>query len=332
MKEKTFNATERAETRAPEKISIIVPVYKVEKYLERCVVSLCRQTHKELEIILVDDGSPDGSGKMCDAMARQDARIRVIHKKNGGLSDARNAGIDLATGAYVAFVDSDDWYDPTMLATLYGLCRETGAEIAECSYRNIYEGKVQVEGACSGEVMEFTPMQAIECNLDWRYCKVVAWNKLYRRDVVGDIRFPVGKLHEDEFTTHLFYLAAKKIVYVDAALVNYERRNAGSITSSFKPKNLDACEAFRSKVHLVWRTPELAPIDLKMCNNHCYVLLDYIEKCEKSWPDCAEIKNAVRGAYEDFEQFKARGVNAGYIQRLEALFKKYSAILTDKAV
>ena len=280
-----------------KKISVIIPVYKVEAYLERCVTSLFHQTYSNLEIILVDDGSPDRSGEICDKLAQQDPRIRVLHKKNGGLSDARNAGIEMSTGDYIAFLDSDDWVDPNMLELLYRLCEENNAGISECSYRSIYQDAVLAETSCSGAMMEFTPAQAIECNLDWKYCKPVAWNKLYRRDVVGDIRYPVGKLHEDEFTTHLFYLASNKIMYADVALVNYERRNLGSITASFKPKNMEACEAFREKVHLVWSRPELKDIDQKMCNNYCYVLLDRIKLCEKAHPDCQELKDTIIHAY-----------------------------------
>ena len=313
-----------------KKISVIVPVYKVEAYLERCVHSLCRQTYTNLEIILVDDGSPDRSGQMCDMLALQDNRIRVIHKKNGGLSDARNAGIEQATGDYIAFVDSDDWYDPGMLRILYTLCEENDAEIAECSYRNIYHDRVQAETGCSGAVMEMTPVQAIESNLDWKYCKPVAWNKLYRRDIVGQIRYPVGKLHEDEFTTHLFYLAAKKIMYVDIAMVNYERRNLGSITATFKPKNLEKCEAFREKVHMVWNHHELQNIDKKMCNNYCYVLLDCVKKCEESYSNSDEFKKTICDAYEDFEELKKHGIEEGYVSQLYTLFNKYQTILIKK--
>ena len=310
-----------------KKISVIVPVYKVEAYLERCVNSLVQQTYKNLEIILVDDGSPDNSGKICDRLAEQDSRIQVIHKVNGGLSDARNVGIEAATGDYIAFIDSDDWYDPTMLEMLYGLAEEHNAEIAECSYRSIYDGRVQAETSCSGAVMEFTPAQAIESNLDWKFCKPVAWNKLYRADIVGDIRYPVGKLHEDEFTTHLFYLAAKKIVYVDIAMVNYERRNVGSITASFKPKNLESCEAFRAKVHLIWADPALEELNKKACNNYCYVLLERVAMCEKTFPDCEELKQTIRNVYDDFEKLKESGIEVDYVNRLEALFKKYKNIL-----
>lgn len=310
-----------------KKISVIVPVYKVEAYLERCVRSICRQSYTNLEIILVDDGSPDNSGKMCDELAQQDERIHVIHKKNGGLSDARNAGIERAAGEYIAFIDSDDWFDPTMLEVLYTLCEKNNAGIAECSYRSIYADHVQAETSCSGAIMEFTPMRAIESNLDWKYCKPVAWNKLYRRDVIGDTRYPVGKLHEDEFTTHLFYLAANKIMYVDIALMNYERRNLGSITASFRPKNLEVCEAFLSKANLIMEKPELKEIAPKACNNYCYILLDRIKQCEKEYPDCEELKNTIRDAYHNFEKLKKNGIEKYYVSELYTLFERYRSIL-----
>lgn len=313
-----------------KKISVIVPVYKVEAYLERCVRSLCRQTYTNLEIILVDDGSPDRSGEMCDQMALEDPRISVIHKRNGGLSDARNSGIEQATGEYIAFVDSDDWYDPSMLRILYELCEKNEAGIAECSYRSYFQGRIEAETKCSGMVLEMTPVQAIESNLDWKYCTAVAWNKLYRRDVIGSIRYPVGKIHEDEFTTHLFYLAAGKIMYVDLALVNYERRNLGSITAVFRPKNLEVCEAFREKVHFVWENPELQSIDQKMCNNYCFVLLECVKKCEAAHPGCKELKKTILAVHEDFENLKSHGIGEPYINELNALFEKYSELFAEK--
>lgn len=306
-----------------DKISVVIPVYKVEKYLERCVNSVRNQSYENLEIVLVDDGSPDHSGEICDKLAKDDKRIKVIHKENGGLSDARNAGIEAATGDYVAFIDSDDWYDPDMLALLHRLSREHNAEIAECSYRSVWKDCIRAETNCSGRVFEFTPAQAIESNLDWKYCKPVAWNKLYRADVIGTTRYPVGKLHEDEFTTHLFYLAAKKIVYVDVALLNYERRNLGSITASFKPKNLDACEAFLQKTKLTWERPDLAEIAKKAGDNYAYVLLDRVEKCEQTCPDCPELKQTLSQAEEAFEGLKVHGLEKSYIRRMTELFTKY---------
>ena len=305
-----------------KKISVIVPIYNVEKYLGRCVRSLCNQTHTNLEILLVDDGSPDCSGIMCDEFALQDPRIRVIHKKNGGLSDARNAGIEQATGDYIAFLDSDDWVDPTWLETLYKLCESYDAEIGECSYRNYFPGSIREETTCSGEIFEFTPVQAMESNLDWKYCKPVAWNKLYRRDIVGDIRYPVGKIHEDEFTTHHFYLAATKIVYVDISLINYERRNLGSITASFKLKNLASCEAFRERLHLIWSRPDLASIEKKMQDAYLWMVFDRLEKCRQFNLDGPEVTNVIQNLLEDLPLLKAHGLDQPTIERIEALGKK----------
>lgn len=310
-----------------KRVSIIVPVYNVESYIERCANSLCNQTYTNIEIILVDDGSTDHSGRICDMLACKDDRIRVIHKKNGGLSDARNAGIEEAKGGYIAFIDSDDWCDPDMIKILFELCQHYDAGIAECSYRNIYQNYTIAETSCNGAIMEFTPVQAIESNLDWKYCKPVAWNKLYRKDIIGEIRYPVGKLHEDEFTTHLFYLAAKKIVYLDVALLNYERRNAGSITSSFRPKNLDACEAFREKVHLVWKTPELQKIDKKACNCYCSVFFERVALCEAAYPGCHELITAVRNIHKDYEALKMHGIDKCYIEKLDILFERYHDVL-----
>lgn len=314
-----------------KKISVVVPVYKVEKYLERCVRSICRQTFENLEILLVDDGSPDNSGLMCDRFAEFDRRIRVIHKKNGGLSDARNAGIEQASGDYIAFVDSDDWLDPTMLSVLYTICERHDAGIAECSYRSIFPEYTQTETNCTGAVMEFTPIQAIESNLDWKYCKPVAWNKLYRREIIGDIRYPYGKIHEDEFTTHLFYLSAKKIVYLDMALYNYERRNLGSITASFNLRSLDSCEAFRRKVHLVWERPELLELDEKMCNSYCYVLFDKLQKCREGNLSGPELTQTVYNALADRQELKEHGINQEYIEQFDALYAEYGEEF-DKAV
>ena len=125
----------------------------------------------------------------------------------------------------------------------------------------------------------------------------------------------------------MYYLAAQKIVYVDIALVNYERRNAGSITTNFRPKNLEACEAFREKIHLIWSRPELQEIDKKACNNYCYVLLDRIALCEASFPDCEALRDSIRCAYEDYEKLKEHGIDECYIVKLDALFEKYKNVL-----
>ena len=312
----------KTEELSMDKISVIIPVYKVENYLERCVRSVCNQTYPELEILLIDDGSPDRSGEICDVLAGQDARIRVIHKSNGGLSDARNAGIDASTGDWLAFVDSDDWLDPRMLEIPKIQAEKYGAEIAECSYRNLYKEMVKEETSCSGNVIVATPVEAIEGNLDWKNFKPVAWNKLYRADIVGRIRYPKGKLHEDEFTTHKFYLAAKKIVYVDVSGYNYDRRREGSITAKFSLRNLDACQAYHEKTNAVCHTPELAPIRQKMCDTYCWTLFDCLAKCADAGLSGPELDRTLADAMADRPMLEENGLNQLYRECFRVLEKK----------
>lgn len=302
-----------------DKISVIVPVYNVEEYLERCVCSICNQTYQELEILLVDDGSTDRSGALCDELSKRDSRIRVLHKKNGGLSDARNAGMDAAVGQYIAFVDSDDWIDPYMLELLHNLCVTYGAEISECSYRNIYADYIREETLCSGQILEATPVEAIEGNLNWRYFKPIACNKLYRMDVTDGIRYPVGKLHEDEFTTHKFYLAAHKIVYTDVSAYNYEHRRESSITASFRLNNLDNCQAFHEKVHLVWQRPDLATLDRKMCSVYCYTLFTGLSKCAANGLRGEKLDKTLQMALEDRPELERHGIDDIYRRCFAAL-------------
>ena len=300
-------------------ISVIVPVYNVEPYLRRCVQSLLRQTYSNLEILLMDDGSTDRSGVLCDELADTDSRIRVIHQSNGGLSHARNRGMELAAGEYIAFLDSDDWADPTWLETLHRLCISHNAQIAECSYRNMLPQVVTAEGVCSGGVMEFTPMQAMECNLKWQHCKPVAWNKLYRRDITEGIRFPVGKYHEDEFTTHLFYLAAEKIVYGDIALVNYERRNPSSITARFTLRNLDACQALRQRLHLIWGRPDLAPIAERAANVYLWTVFDRWEQCRLHGLTGDTVTRTIHDLLEDYPLLLLHPFDRSYIPAIRTL-------------
>ena len=178
-------------------ISIIVPVYQVEPYLNRCVRSLLEQTYTDLEIILVDDGSPDGCPALCDAWAGKDARVRVIHKPNGGLSDARNAGLTAASGEEIAFVDSDDWVDPDMLERLHNQMEETGADLAACGVTWEYPGG-HSEVPHPLEDRLYTGRKAImRAYIQTCMVRTTVWNKLYRRAVVD-----LSLIHISEPTRH----------------------------------------------------------------------------------------------------------------------------------
>lgn len=226
-----------------ECISVIIPVYKVEAYLDECLRSVLGQTYPHLEIILVDDGSPDRCGAMCDAWAAKDSRIKVIHKKNGGLSDARNTGLDIATGDYISFVDSDDWIEPQFCETLLAALQKEGADVCACSIRSCFPDRAELWGCPSYAVT--TPVETLAMLYRDTAYPVSAWNKLYRRELWDGLRFPVGKLCEDAFTTYLLVHRARKIVQLPQALYGYRIRPDSIMTSSFTPKKLDEEEAWR---------------------------------------------------------------------------------------
>ena len=218
-------------------ISVIIPVYKVEKYLCRCVDSVLEQTYTNMEIILVDDGSPDNCPVMCDEYARQDSRVKVIHQENAGLSGARNAGIDMAQGQWLAFVDSDDYLAADLLERLYQACVDTGSSLSVCRWEYVRGETIPEHG--TGETRVYTGREML-ANLyvpDGAYF-VVAWNKLYRKELFEDIRYPLGRIHEDEATTYRIYDKVKKAAYVDRSLYGYFVTPV-SITRGFNPKRMD---------------------------------------------------------------------------------------------
>lgn len=310
-----------------EKISVIVPVYKVEKYLDRCIESIIKQTYKNLEIILVDDGSPDRCGEICDSYSNKDGRIKVIHKTNGGLSDARNVGIEAASGNYISFIDSDDWIDKDMLELLYKMIKKHDADIAECSYRNYYKDCVKEETFCTAEQIVGDNIFALQGMLDWKYFKAVAWNKLYRRSVIGDIRYPKGKLHEDEFTTYKYFYEAKKLVYIDVSKYNYDRSRTDSITGDkFRIQNLDACEALRERIDF-FQAHNLNSLEEKLNNTYLWILFDRLDACIEEKIEGEPINRLVEKAQKDVEVFRERPCLPEYYNKLVVLsqgFEEYT--------
>ena len=187
-------------------ISIIIPVYKVEKYLEKCIQSVINQTYENLQIILVDDGSPDNCGKICDEYAKKDHRIEVIHKSNGGLSDARNKGLEIAKGEYIGFVDSDDYIESDMYEVLYNLLKQYNADVSICNFYTVSQGKTAIKNANNG-IKEYNRIEILKEILLDNNIQSYAWNKLYKKELFDEIKYPVGKKYEDIGTT--FYLLEK---------------------------------------------------------------------------------------------------------------------------
>lgn len=232
-----------------EKISVIVPVYKVEQYLDRCVESIAGQTYRNLEIILVDDGSPDSCPFLCDNWASKDERIKVIHKANGGLSDARNAGLKIATGKYVSFVDSDDWLMPGFFEIMMSVLEETNSDIVECGASYIDERGNQLRcRSIEKEREELNRVMAIKRLLKEDGVYQTVWNKIYRREVIGDITFEKGKLHEDDYWTYQIFDRASKVTVINQPLYCYFQRSDSIMGVGYRLKNLDGIEARHRQV------------------------------------------------------------------------------------
>lgn len=224
-------------------ISIIVPIYNVELYLRKCINSIRNQTYKNIEIILVDDGSPDNCGKICDEYKQKDNRIKVIHKKNGGLSEARNYGIEISTGDYILFVDSDDYIANNMCQILLEKAQRYKADIVSCNLEEVYEdGTYKInKQAINTKEQVFSNLEMIGTYFfDDTIDTNVVWNKLYARKLFfGEhkLRFPVGRLHEDNYTIYKLYYYANKVVVIDDVLYYYLRRS-NSITGKPSYKNI----------------------------------------------------------------------------------------------
>ncbi len=219
-----------------ELVSIIIPIYNVEDYLERCLNSVVNQTYKNLEIILVNDGSTDRCKKICDDYQKKDDRIKVIHKENGGLSDARNAGIEIAKGEYISFIDSDDYVSNDYIEYMYNMIKNTSSKLAICGVKEVWAHTTIVEEAHT-KSESLTAKQTLRNLLLDQGIEICAYAKLYHRDLFKEIRFPKGKVYEDSAVMYKLIMLADKIVYGDKKCYYYIARN-GSI-SKHKDFNLN---------------------------------------------------------------------------------------------
>ncbi len=240
-------------------ISVIIPVYKVEKYMDKCIQSVVNQTYKDLEVILVDDGSPDSCPRKCDEWGKEDQRIRVLHKKNGGLSDARNRGIDIASGEYIAFVDSDDWIAPTMFEQMYQKISENDADMAICRYKKIFDDGHSEECAPFGKADRVLDTRdALTLLLEDSVITSHVWRKLYKRELITPNLFPVGKYYEDVFIMPELIMKSKKVVCMNEVFYYYRQNNDGILGSNSVRVNSDYCEALEYNVKMIENAfPEL---------------------------------------------------------------------------
>lgn len=243
-----------------ELISIVIPVYNVEKYLHRCLDSVKYQTYSELQIILVDDGSTDSSGKILDEYAQSDERFIVIHKENGGLSDARNEGMKHIHGQFFCFIDSDDFVHPSFIEVLYKTIKKWNAKIAICERLEVIEESddyielLKNNGNKINDIDTYNERTLIGTNVFIELYKqdsvdfIVAWNKLYSSDLIDVLSFPIGKIHEDEFAIPKTLYNADIIVYKKIPLYYYIRRSGSITVSKFDEKQLQLEEALMERV------------------------------------------------------------------------------------
>lgn len=232
-------------------ISVIVPIFKVEQYLNRCIESLVYQTYSNLEIIVVDDGSPDNCPQMCDGWAIKDNRIKVIHKENGGLSDARNAGMQVATGDVISFIDSDDWIDLNAFEVMFNIMQDDESDIVSCGVNWVNEdGKlIRTESVIKHEILN--SHDAMRDLLHDGKLKEHVWNKLYRRNVIENIPFEKGKYHEDVFWSYQVIGKARSISVIPDSYYNYVQRADSIMGERYSPKRLDALDATKLRCEYI---------------------------------------------------------------------------------
>ncbi|MBO0962931.1 glycosyltransferase, partial [Neobacillus sp. MM2021_6] len=249
------------------KISIIVPVYKVEPYIRKCVDSILAQTLTDFELILVDDGSPDKCGEICDEYASKDSRVIVVHKENGGLSSARNAGLEKAKGDYIGFVDSDDWIEPDMYELLYDMCIKNNCEIANCTSVIYFKNKTVKNGAHSLTIHDKT--QAMKAMLEGKLYDEVVWTKLIKRSLLKEIRFPVGLIYEDTAITYKLIHKSNRICCIGAPKYHYIKRENSTMDHAIKNIRIDGVLIYDEMFKFIEKNyPELRNlVTLKLANS-----------------------------------------------------------------
>ncbi len=296
-------------------ISVIVPIYKVEDYLCRCIDSILHQTYSNIEIILVNDGSPDNCPAICNEYAVKDNRIKVVHKENGGLSDARNAGMREATGEYISFVDSDDYISSDYLETLLNTIIAENSDIVECGVVKFYEDNNFDKYSDNLNVINFSTADGLSSLIEENHFHQHVWNKLYKASLVLDTPFVVGKLNEDEFWTYQVFGQAKKVTKINKTMYYYFQRNNSIMGNSYNLRRLDALEGkYNRQIYIEKHFPELifqAKVDLyiscifayqsvlkymsgKNKNKASKIIKNYKKQCNLSFADIKKINGSVK--------------------------------------
>lgn len=317
-----------------ELISIVIPVYNVEKYLDKCLDSVVNQTYKNIEIILVNDGSTDNSPLISQKYAESDSRIKLIHKKNGGLSDARNAGIDIAIGKYITFIDSDDYIEKDYVEYLFNLLIKNKADLSCCQKIEVddndkfirrldkYDFKI-VEGK-SNCMRTFLSNEGLDN---------FAWGKLYLKEMFKDIRYPFGKLYEDVFTTHKIIAKCNKIVIGDRSKYIYRIRKTSITREIFSLKQLDQIKAYKDRTNFIRiNYPELIDLSSKgivFATNQMVLKLASLHKLNIN--NYTKLLKEFQNNYRLYEKAFLRS-KSGFLAKLFSLFAYLNIRITIKSL
>ena len=315
---------------ASPEISVIVPVYKVEAYLDRCVDSILGQDFADLEILLIDDGSPDNCGAMCDAYAAQDSRVRVIHRENGGLSAARNTGIEAARGEYLCFIDSDDFIEPAMLSTLYDLLHTYQADHAVCGIYNCYKSHKTAQFS-ENATFVCTGTEALDLTLQGNRIPGSICNKLIHRGCFRELRFQEGRTYEDAFLTPDLLLHSKKVVVTTTPLYNYWHREDSITTHPFTHRSMDIIDAYQYTLSVVKEhCPQLLPqADFRLQWAHFVVLDRMMQQPDyKCFPEHSQVVGFLKKNWREIARSpyfrKGRRLAAVALHLSESLYYRMS--------
>ena len=276
-----------------ELISIIVPVYNVEKYIKECIESILCQTYTNFELILIDDGSKDKSGQICDEYAKRDNRIIVIHKQNEGLSKTRNRGIDIAKGSYISFIDSDDYVEKNFLEELYHLIKENDTQVAQCGFVNIGEDRTKSKQE-NDMVNVYTGKQMIVDIYTMLWIpNTVVWNKLYKSELVKQIKFKENVIHEDEFFSWKVFYAIDKVAVTKRQLYHYRKVEQSITNQKYTVKRLSHIQALEERLETFKRDNEKELYE-KTLSEYLIALVENYNKCRKYIPESKNVQKELK--------------------------------------
>lgn len=311
-----------------KKISVIVPIYNVEKYLDKCINSIVLQTYKNIEILLIDDGSTDKSFYICEKWKKKDYRINVIHKSNGGLSDARNYGLNIASGEYVCFIDSDDYIEKDYIEKLYKILIKNKVRVSQCgiNYINEKDKKLKQIGYKTNIVLNGREIIKDSCNKHFIENEVV-WNRLYDIKIFENLRFPKGKVHEDEYITYKILYNEDKIAITAECLYNYRQSNNSIMRSNYSIKKfMDFSEAYKEKIIYFKERGDIEVYDM-VIRSYLSNLSNIFIKIKKNIPNSRKYLAEIKKEYRHYFKYAINSKNISLKNKIKVSIFYCSPVL-----